>query len=104
MRSKSGFFASLGAAILGLSLVGPAPALTAQAAGTTITVDTSRTTGDLPPDVLGLSFEADRLHQTPGFDPSQGNLAPLMENLGPSVIRIGANAVDRLAFWDPSGA
>lgn len=104
MRSKRELLASLGAAIVGFTVVGPSPTLTAQAAGTTITVDTSRTVGTLPADVLGLSFEADRLHQTPGFDPSQGNIAALMQNLGPSVIRIGANAVDRLAFWDPSGA
>jgi hypothetical protein len=77
------------------------PALAAPPA--TVTVTEAQTTGTLQPDVLGLSYEADRLATRPGFDPAHGNIAALLQTLGTGNIRIGAGAVDHLVFWNPSG-
>src|SRR5579859_2705091 len=87
---------------MGALLASSAP-LPAQAAAATVSVDPTRTTGTLPADVLGLSYEADRLTTVPGFDPSQGNIAALLSNLGSSHVRIGAGAVDYFVYWNPSG-
>jgi hypothetical protein len=77
------------------------PAAAAPAA--TVTVAESQTVGTLQPGVLGLSYEADRLATRPGFDPTRGNIAPLLQTLGTGNIRIGAGAVDHFVFWNPSG-
>ena len=68
----------------------------------TVTVDASHTAGVLPADVLGLSYEADRLATVPGFDPHRGNIANLLTTLGTGNIRIGAGAVDYFVEWNPS--
>ncbi|MFF3871764.1 glycosyl hydrolase family protein [Streptomyces sp. NPDC001978] len=58
------------------------------------------TTGtSLTPSSVGLSFEASSL-SLPGF--TSGNLATYEKTLGTSVMRIGANAVDR-TFWTSTG-
>src|SRR5690242_11462059 len=67
----------------------------------TVTVDSGRVTGALPADVLGLSYEADRLATVPGFDPGHGNIAKLLTTLGTGNIRIGAGAVDYFVYWNP---
>ncbi|MFD4407694.1 hypothetical protein ACFWPH_33505 [Nocardia sp. NPDC058499] len=73
---------------------------TAAPAAITITVDADATGGRvLPEHFLGLSWEADQLHQS-WIDDDTGSLAALMRNLGPGTTRYSANAVDNTA-WHP---
>jgi hypothetical protein len=58
------------------------------------------TTGRLVPGFAGFSFE--KTHITDGFfTPTNAPLIALFKLLGPGIMRIGANDVDR-ATWDPS--
>jgi hypothetical protein len=68
----------------------------------TVSVDVSHPGAVIPPDFLGLSFEATaiRLIAAYGHD---GNLAALMHSLGNGVIRIGGVSVDRRVAWSADG-
>src|SRR5699024_2919220 len=76
---------------------------TAEAVATaTIHVDATSPGRVIPVDFLGLSFEADLLHER-WIDPDTGNLATLLTNLGTGNLRFGANQVDNTAWMpDPS--
>lgn len=66
----------------------------------TVTVDASGQGGPaIPDDFLGLSFEAETLHQ-PWVSADSGNLARLLTNLGPGSMRFAANGADTTA-WQP---
>jgi hypothetical protein len=86
-------------ALFGLLALAPATAL---AAGATVTVDDSKTTGAFPPDAVGLSYEM-RTVAEGGFDASKGNEAAVFATLGVHNIRIGGNTVDYGTFWQPGG-
>ena len=80
------------AAVATVSLAGP---VAAEPAGITITVDADAAGGrTIPQHFLGLSWEADQLHQ-PWMAAGSGNLAALLNDLGPGTLRFSANAVDR---------
>lgn len=60
-----------------------------------VTVNLSaRAAGVLPARYLGLSFESSAA-DSPGVFGDSGNLARLLENLGPGVLRFGGDSVDR---------
>src|SRR3954468_16601991 len=84
-------------ATLGLSLT---PA--AWAAGPTVTIDTTRTTGAFPADALGLSYEMRTVGEG-GFDSTTGNEAAVFATLGIHNLRIGGNTVDYGTFWQAGG-
>jgi hypothetical protein len=64
---------------------------------------TATSTGSIAPAFAGLSYEKSTLYENPYlFTASNGNLISLFKLLGPSVLRIGGNSVDR-NVWTPSG-
>jgi hypothetical protein len=59
--------------------------------------------GSIGPAFAGLSYEKSSLYENPYlFTGSNGNLVGLFKRLGPSVLRIGGNSVDR-NVWNPNG-
>jgi hypothetical protein len=67
------------------------------------TVGVSATTaGTIAPAFAGLSYEKSAMTE-PLFSASNSNLMGLFDRLGPSVLRIGGNSVDR-NVWTPKGA
>lgn len=78
------------------------PASAESTTGVTIRVDATSPGRVIPTDFLGLSFEADLLHQT-WIDPDGGNVDTLIENLGVGNLRFSANQVDNTA-WMPDPA
>lgn len=84
----------------GLSL---ASAGTVGAAGATVAVDESRTTGPLLADAVGLSYESADLGRGQ-FDAGFGNEAQMLKTMGAHNVRIGGNTLDAGTFWDPNGA
>lgn len=69
----------------------------------TLAVSTSAQ-GTLGASFLGLSYEKSALVETPRlFSASNANLIALFQLLGPGVLRVGGNSVDR-ATWNPAGA
>ncbi|WP_156890349.1 hypothetical protein [Gordonia shandongensis] len=75
-----------------------APA-TAAPSTVTVTVDASSPGYAIPPDFLGLSFEAAQMHRT-WADPDRGNVTSLIRGLGDGNLRFSANQVDNTA-WVP---
>jgi hypothetical protein len=71
-------------------------------ASTSITVDTRHSTGRLPADFVGLSFEMRELG-IGNLDPHKGNMVSLFRTLGRSNIRISGNTLDRDTLWVPAG-
>lgn len=69
----------------------------------TIRVDTAHPGRTIPPDFLGLSFEANLMHQT-WIDPAAGNVDALLRNLGTGNLRFSANQVDNSAWLPDAGA
>ncbi|MEV5646846.1 hypothetical protein AB0L57_01230 [Nocardia sp. NPDC052254] len=77
------------------AVITPAAPARAEPEVITVTVDAAATGGRvLPQNFLGLSWEADQLHQ-PWMGADTGNLAALLRDLGPGTLRFSANAVDR---------
>jgi hypothetical protein len=56
---------------------------------------------EIPPDFIGLSYEKSVV-SVPLFDASDTALVRLFRRLGPGVLRVGGNSVDRTS-WDPEG-
>lgn len=68
----------------------------------TITVDASKPGRTIATDFVGLSFEANMMHET-WIDPAVSNVDELIGNLGDGNLRFSANQVDRTAWMpDPS--
>ncbi len=61
----------------------------------------SNTSGSIGPAFAGLSYEKSSLTE-PLFSASNTNLIGLFQRLGPSILRIGGNSVDR-NVWTPTG-
>lgn len=78
------------------------PATAEPNADVVIHVDTSRPGRTIAPDFLGLSFEADLMHEE-WIDPAFGNIDTLLENFGAGNLRFSANQVDNTA-WMPDPA
>lgn len=96
----------VGAAALGLVLplvtlavVTPAAAQ-ADPSVAVVTVDVDSPGREIPADFLGLSFEANLMHEQ-WLDPGGGNVPTLIANLGEGNLRFSANQVDRTA-WIPT--
>jgi len=69
----------------------------------TIAVDHSTQVGTIPPAFLGLSYEKSQL--TSGlFAGSDAPLVALFKLLGPGLLRVGANAVDRTQWYSAPAA
>src|SRR5580698_7892628 len=65
---------------------------------------TSTANGSIGPAFAGLSYEKSSLYEKPYlFTASNANMIGLFQRLGPSVLRVGGNSVDR-NVWTPSGA
>ncbi|MGD0482048.1 MAG: hypothetical protein ABSA42_17895 [Terracidiphilus sp.] len=65
---------------------------------------TTTSTGSVGSAFAGLSYEKSTLYESPYlFTASNSNLIGLFKLLGPSVLRIGGNSVDR-NVWTPGGA
>lgn len=91
------------AAVLPMSLSVTATAAAAPPVpSVTIRVDATQPGRVIPHDFLGLSFEADLLHE-PWLDPSHGNIDTLLRNIGTGNLRFSANEVDKTA-WTPDPA
>ncbi|MFD4466912.1 hypothetical protein ACFWPA_01310 [Rhodococcus sp. NPDC058505] len=79
------------------------PAAAEPATPVTIVVDADRPGRTIPADFLGLSFEANLMHE-PWIAPGAGNVAALIANLGRAGnLRFSANQVDNTA-WTPDPA
>src|SRR4051812_482064 len=76
--------------------------VSALAAGATVSIDVSRTTGSFPVDAVGLSYEMRTVGEG-GFDADSGNEAAVFATLGIHDLRIGGNTVDYGTFWQPGG-
>ena len=99
----------LGGAVAGAALaslrVAPGfglPAASGTTATPTLTIDPGARRGRIGARALGFSFEKSTL-ATPLFQASNTDLVALFRLLGPGVLRLGGNSVDR-TDWDPSGA
>lgn len=68
----------------------------------TVVVDTSAPGRTIPSDFLGLSFEANLMHEQ-WLAPDAGNVSKLIANLGHGNLRFSANQVDNTA-WTPDPA
>ena len=77
----------------------PAPAGTLIDASLTVTTTGA---GSIGPAFAGLSYEKSQLYG-PLFKASNLNLIGLFKRIGPSVLRIGGNSVDK-NVWNPTGA
>jgi hypothetical protein len=62
---------------------------------------TSATAGSIGPAFAGLSYEKSKLY-SPLFSASNSDLIGMFDRLGPSVLRVGGNSVDR-NVWMPNG-
>lgn len=59
--------------------------------------------GNIPPSFAGLSYEKSKMNQNPAlFTGSNTNLIAIFKRLGPSILRIGGNSVDR-NVWASTG-
>jgi hypothetical protein len=66
---------------------------------TTITVNThGKVVSRIGDHYAGLSFEASTLNSDSGLYSGSGNLAQLLSNLGPSMMRFGGNTVDESSY------
>jgi hypothetical protein len=77
----------------------PAPAGPLTQASLTVT---ATATGSIGAAFAGLSYEKNQL-DTPTFTATNTDLIGLFKRIGPSVLRIGGNSVDR-NVWTPNGA
>jgi hypothetical protein len=77
----------------------PVPSGAMTTASVTVSMGSSGTVGA---GFTGLSYEKSSLAE-PLFNPSNANLIGLFKRLGPGVLRIGGNSVDR-TVWEPNGA
>jgi hypothetical protein len=65
---------------------------------------TATSAGSIGPAFAGLSYEKGSLYENPYlFNGSNSNLIGLFQRIGPSILRIGGNSVDR-NVWTPNGA
>jgi hypothetical protein len=78
----------------------PQPAPTGSLTPASVTV-TSTPTGVIGPAFVGLSYEKNQLYG-PLFSASTHDLIALFQRLGPSVLRVGGNSVDK-NVWTPNG-
>jgi hypothetical protein len=79
----------------------PQPAPNGPLTSANITV-TSTTAGAIGSAFAGLSYEKATLYE-PLFTPTNADLIGLFKRIGPSVLRIGGNSVDK-NVWTPNGA
>jgi len=79
----------------------PQPAPTGPVTQASLTV-TGNTAGSIGPAFAGLSYEKEKLY-SPTFTSSNSDLIGLFNRIGPSVLRVGGNSVDR-NIWTPNGA
>ena len=77
------------------------PPVSQAAAALRIDVGGKAAGADIAPDFVGLSYEKSFL-SLPLFDSDDAPLVALLRRLGPGVLRLGGNSVDR-ASWDPTG-
>src|ERR1700756_2243662 len=95
--AASGAAASPAGAGIPASTAGPASTAMPGKVATTLTVKPSATAvGAINDHLVGLSFESGTLN-TGQFD-NVGNLAQMLRNLGPAVMRFGGLTVDRPTF------
>jgi len=79
----------------------PAPTGPITQASLAVTATANGTIGEA---FAGLSYEKSSLYEKPYlFTASNANMIGLFQRLGPSVLRVGGNSVDR-NVWTPSGA
>ena len=76
----------------------PVPAGPLTQASLMVTAAAARSIG---PNFAGLSYEKSKLYE-PLFTASNSDLIGMFERLGPSVLRVGGNSVDR-NVWTPNG-
>jgi hypothetical protein len=97
-----GAAAGVALASLGMAPGFGVPAASGTSATPTLTIDPGDRLGRIGIRALGFSFEKSTL-ATPLFQASNTDLVALFRLLGPGVLRLGGNSVDR-TDWDPSGA
>ena len=85
--------------LLGLGALG-AGSLLGQSTSATVTV-ASTVTGVVGPAFAGLSYEKDQMANS-FFSPQNANAIGLFKLIGPSLLRIGGNSVDK-TIWTPNG-
>lgn len=79
------------------------PAPTGPLADATLTVSATAA-GAIPPAFAGLSYEKGKINQSPYlFTAANTDLIGMFKRLGPNILRIGGNSVDR-NVWAPTGA
>ncbi|MFD4180365.1 hypothetical protein [Rhodococcus sp. NPDC058514] len=79
--------------------VSAGPAAAEAPTAVTVVVDASKPGRTVPADFLGLSFEANLMHEL-WLAPGSGNVSTLIGNLGHGNLRFSANQVDNTA-WTP---
>src|SRR4051794_27205639 len=63
----------------------------------TVAVDLDTTIGLVPPGMVGFAFEKRQLTK-PLFQPDHAALIDLFKLMGPAVLRIGGNSVERIGW------
>ncbi|HTP60134.1 MAG TPA: heparinase [Spirochaetia bacterium] len=66
-----------------------------------VVTESRKPQAEIAPDFIGFSYEKSSL-SSPLFDAKNAGLVSLFRRLGPGVLRIGGNSVDR-TLWDPTG-
>ena len=79
------------------------PCLAASCLTTTITVEPGTTIGTVPANFVGLSYEKSMM-ETPFFRGDNAPLIAMVDLLGPSILRVGANHVDETVWQTYSGS
>jgi hypothetical protein len=97
-RARIACAAAFVVAAAGCAHVGPAGA---HEQPTVIVTQGPARSPEIPPDFIGLSYEKASVG-TLLFDVSNTALVSLLRRLGPGVLRVGGNSVDR-TLWDPTG-
>ncbi len=92
---------ALGVSAVSLGRLVDLPRAGATPGATTVTLDLTTTIGALPARMLGFSMERARLFQ-PLLSPDNEPMKALFRLLGPGVLRLGGNSVEKVG-WSPLG-
>jgi len=105
MKTRFPWRALCPAAVLAAAFAGAAgcaqlgPATPSHAA--VVVTEGRKPQSEIAPDFTGLSYEKSAL-SSPLFDAADAGMIALFRRLGPGVLRVGGNSVDRTR-WDPTG-
>ena len=89
-------------ALVGVGIASSSPALATRLPTVVVTVGAAGHGARVPSRPLGLSFDVSTAARLARYS-TTGNLATLLRDLGPGVLRLSGNSVDLDTAWVPSG-